>query len=205
MLAFYDTETSGFINPNLSPTDNEQGRLMQIAVLIVDKQLNVVNEFSAIIQPQQPYKLQKRAGDVHGITKAYAESYGIDFMSAVTVLSRLTGRCRYSVCHNHNFDSSVMENESKAFPFYELDPPLSFEKSYCTMRSGLGRVIGCTDKRGRSKLPNLQESYEFFTGKKFEGAHNAMADIKATLRVFKGICDEHPDILPNDLRTYLGV
>lgn len=41
--------------------------------------------------------------------------------------------------------------------------------------------------RKHAKSPNLGEAYEFFTGKKLEGAHNAAVDLAACKAVYLGI------------------
>jgi DNA polymerase-3 subunit epsilon len=41
----------------------------------------------------------------------------------------------------------------------------------------------------KPKSPNLGEAYEFFAGKKLEGAHNAAVDLAACKVVYFGILD----------------
>ncbi|KVD80766.1 hypothetical protein WS62_25945 [Burkholderia sp. ABCPW 14] len=45
--------------------------------------------------------------------------------------------------------------------------------------------------RNHAKSPNLAETYEFFTGKKLEGAHNAAVDLAACKAVYFGIQTHH--------------
>lgn len=47
--------------------------------------------------------------------------------------------------------------------------------------------------RKHAKSPNLAEAYEFFTGKKLEGAHNAAVDLAACKAVYYGI-KKHPAV-----------
>jgi DNA polymerase-3 subunit epsilon len=45
-------------------------------------------------------------------------------------------------------------------------------------------------KRGGSfKQATLSEAYEFFTGKKLEGAHDAMVDVRACMEVYFSCID----------------
>jgi DNA polymerase-3 subunit epsilon len=41
----------------------------------------------------------------------------------------------------------------------------------------------------KNKSANLGEAYEFFTGKKLENAHSALADVDACITVFFAIRD----------------
>jgi DNA polymerase-3 subunit epsilon len=44
-------------------------------------------------------------------------------------------------------------------------------------------------RRNHPKTPNLGEAFEFFTGEKLEGAHSALVDVDACMRIYFALKD----------------
>ena len=126
---------------------------------------------------------------VHGISTAQSNLVGVEEIMAVQDFADLLLTRPKKVCHNYDFDAAFVEQlfqrnmdglSDEHRSVYYLDLP-----HYCTMKSpAVKSLVGAKDKRGRIKWPKLEELHTFLFGESFDGAHDAMVDVKATRRCF---------------------
>ncbi len=83
------------------------------------------------------------------------------------------------VAHNYEYDRDVLKGE---FERLGKIPEFMSKNSFCTKDASTD-IVKIKSARGY-KWPKLIETYEFLFGEKFEGAHDAMADVRACKRVF---------------------
>lgn len=173
MYLFIDTETTGR-NPNKS-------RSVQIAWILADRYGHVLIEESHIIRPEG-FQIELGAIEIHGITHFKAMSHG---KPIEIVLNKLFDAIRYAdviIGHNISFDIKILQNDIKKAGInfnFDLFPKI------CTMMSSTA-WCGITKLNGKSgfKWPKLNELHIRCFGFSFDGAHDALTDVKATMRCF---------------------
>jgi DNA polymerase-3 subunit epsilon len=192
----FDTETTGlptgcnggFPDPrNFSKYDG--ARILQIAWKLV----NITNgetlyEREAIIRPTGPFTIHPKALETHNICLERIDLSGEPLNELINDFSRCVLESDVLVCHNFMFDYSVLLSEvyRDTSLSYHMET-LRSKPYFCTMASGT-ELCQLPFKNGfgkRFKWPKLTELYaHLFNGETFEGAHDAMSDVKATTRCF---------------------
>lgn len=177
MTLVFDTETTGKADFNQPPEHECQPRLVQLAALLLDYDLNSVAEFSCIIKPDG-FEIPVEASKIHGITTQCALSMGIPEIKALEIFKEFATMSKTLVAHNITFDAIVIGRANKIHNLVYTPPT-----PYCTMKSATN-VCKIPGSRGDYKWPSLQEAHKIILGTGFEGAHDAMADVRACARVY---------------------
>lgn len=178
---FFDTETTGIprdYQASCTDTDNWP-RLVQLGWILTDAQGNTLNEGNRIVRPEG-FIIPTQASDVHGITTERALAEGLEFREVMLEFYQDLYRCTQLVGHNIHFDLKVMGAE-----YYRLGYDyrcMIARPSTCTMQATI-EFCNIPGHYG-PKWPRLQELYVKLFGREFEGAHDAMADIRATRECF---------------------
>lgn len=181
----FDTETSGLPDKSMPPSWEGQPHICQLGAILTDAQGKVKAEMNLLVKPVG-WTIPKAASDIHGISQADAENYGLSIKGVLTIFGRLATMAEVLVAHNLPFDLFMLEIECErtgvkmdlppdyACTMAESSPILQIPPTAAMLRSG----------RTNYKNPNLQEAYRHFFGRNFEGAHDAMADVRACKDVF---------------------
>jgi len=181
MILFADTETNGFFRPTLPPYHPEQGRVVQLAAVLVDDNGEELQVLNTLIKPDG-WTISSRLTEIHGITTAMCEENGILMSDALYRLHILIKSCEKVVFHNYAFDASMLLNEWKV---YDAVPNIfSSLPFFCTM---LHTTDLCQLPKTRGagfKWPKLQEAHKHFFGHEFADAHDALADVRACKRIY---------------------
>lgn len=180
MITFFDTETTGFPLKDRPLDGVAQPHLVQLAAITIDNDQKPVAEVNILIRPDG-WNIPKEASDVHGITQERALRYGVREQAAFGLFSRLVEMSETLVAHNINFDKKIMDICATRYGRQLLPNHLAY---HCTMISSTNLCKIPNPVRGGYKWPKLQEVYTFLFGKPFEGAHDAMADIRACMQVY---------------------
>jgi len=185
---FFDTETTGIKtrdNPSFVP------KLVQLGAILQDLDTGrVLAEINLLNKDCGPIPVE--ASKVHGITEDLTAVAGIDLRLIDYVFAHLVAKADLLVAHNIAYDLDIVhDNMEKSAPF--VDETAQF----CTMLGCLYIVKAPLSERQHAffaahpekmdapyKVPNLTETFKHFYGKPFEGAHDAMADIRACRDVF---------------------
>lgn len=184
MILFFDTETTGFYDNNLSFDHEAQPHLVQIAAIMADEEGTSLCEYSFIVNPR--VKIPERASAVHGITDSLASSVGIEEKTALGLFDFMARRAGLIVAHNVNFDINVMRciyARENGAP--QVDVPM-----FCTMEASSPIInLPPTDRMkaagfDKPKPPRLEECIKHFFNEDLAGAHDAMIDVRACARVF---------------------
>lgn len=189
----FDIETTGFYNPRLSLTHPEQGRVIQLAAIKLDSELNEIESFSTLIKPPPNIIMNEGAFKQHGISLEKAHIEGIDLKEALAKFARVTGDNVNLIAHNIKFDFNMLWVEvSSAYVYPAWDNLMQ----YCTMEL-MTPIMKLPHKRRNSfgtqyKWPKLEEAYAHIKGQHPEtniivegGWHNALTDCKATVKIYK--------------------
>lgn len=210
---FYDCETTGLPLFSLPSSHPDQPRIIQLAAALVD--LDTQETIASMCQVIRPdgWTIPPKIEQLTGVTNERAEEYGIGIGVALfNFVQKFWRQSSIRIGHNEPFDARMMRIEFLRDNIYSKDVQVGPHEfipfvdqfksipSYCTMIESktivnlhpTKNMIGNGIKT--PKPPNLSQAYEFFTGKKLEGAHDAMNDVKACIAVYFGIQDHIKNI-----------
>ncbi len=200
---FVDTETTGLLPVGYKNKDKEYLKktmpyLVQVAVMFFDINLNKISERSIIVAPNG-YTIPPESVKIHGISNDYALKHGEARKQVLKYLKAAFDKAVVIVGHNIEFDLSVISTEIDRAAWSDgvwMCPPLyvygedreryyKAEKIIDTMKLGADICkIPSTIKDEKYKWPTLDELYKKLFGKSFQGQHNALNDVKATVECY---------------------
>ncbi|PZU59800.1 MAG: 3'-5' exonuclease [Sphingobium sp.] len=187
MILGYDSETSSLPLWHDPSDDPRQPSLLQLAMLKFDMDGNETDRFNSIVQPRPGCVIAPEAFDAHGITFERAMDEGIPAADAFDVFVEMLRGCELMVGHNESFDRRIMRITAAHHKGFKWEPPCP---AFCTLyRSKYIVNLPPTPAMLRAgiqgpKSPSLTECIRFFFDEDLDGAHDAMVDIAASLRVF---------------------
>lgn len=175
----FDTETTGFTQRD-RPLE-EQPHIVQFAGIMIDIQpdgtYQEIDRVNELVKP--PVSIPFGASQVHGIyDKDVVDELPIS--QKVDVFLRYLNGAHIVLGHNIEYDETVINYELERLGRKGDYQP---QNIICTMKDTVdfcqipGRGIGY-------KYPKLNELYKKLFGEHFEGAHDAMVDVEATLKAF---------------------
>lgn len=181
---FYDFETTGLPLYGEPSEDPRQPHIVQLGVKVMDmitrKPLQAVD---VIVRPNG-WEIPKETSDVHGITTEMAYDMGIPEEAVTEILLELwrPERPRLRVAYNESFDARIMRIALKRHFDDAIADAWKEGQAECAMR-----MANPILKKGR--YSKLVDAYEFFTGRKLEDAHSAMADVDGCMAVYFAVKD----------------
>ncbi len=179
MKLFFDTETTGLADFRAPIDAPSQPRLVQLAAILTTDDLQEISAVNLRVRPDG-FVIPAQAAGVHGVTTEMATATGIRGGAALEVFIALAQPASVLVAFNFDYDRIVMGNEFAKCGFaqsiFELRP------GFCAMKP-MTNVCRLPGARGY-KWPKLQEAYQHCFGKPFEKAHDALADVRATIAVY---------------------
>jgi DNA polymerase III subunit epsilon len=184
MYLFFDTETNGLPkNMHASPLELDNWpRVIQLAYIVLDDNLDEVKTFEALIQPDGWTIPQLKFWIDNGFSDEKNAAEGIPMEDALAHFCDDVSVCNTIVAHNLNFDKPIITAEMLRYGVSPLHKQLY---KHCTMLSSVS-YCAIPAKNGRGyKWPKLEELHEKLFGDKFDNAHDALADVRATVRCFK--------------------
>lgn len=183
MILVFDTETTGKAEFRLPPAHPNQPRLVQLGAILLDEEFHVKGEINLIVKPDG-YEIPDEASNIHGITTEIATKCGLPFHTVLSAFLELSKSATKFVCHNYDFDSLVMASAcTRATDCVGMTAHFR-DGSFCTMRA-MTAICKLPGSYGDYKWPKLQEAYKFAFNEEFEGAHDAMADVRACARLYR--------------------
>jgi DNA polymerase III subunit epsilon len=180
MYLFFDTETTGLPRNYKAPVSDTANwpRMVQIAWQIYDMDGNFVESHDFIIKPEG-FRIPADASKIHGISTERAIAEGHDLSEVLNNFNGHLNAADTLVAHNISFDEKILGAE-----FYRklIDNRLDRISKICTMKS-TSEFCGIPGNYGY-KWPKLSELHQVLFGTGFKEAHNAAADINATVKCF---------------------
>lgn len=182
---FFDTECNGlpqFYDVDVHMTNNWPN-VIQLAWIVTDEQGNVLKRKSHIITPNG-FEINDNVANLTGITTTRAMREGIELTTALSDFMSDVNNAQLLIGHNIDFDMKVVGCE-----LYRNDMDyenLLSKKTLCTMkRSTYFCAIPSSNSRYNDyKWPRLEELYHKLFGCSFSGAHDALADVEATMKCY---------------------
>ena len=194
-ILFYDTETSGLPLWNEPSEDPRQPHIVQLAAILVDPETRqVLSTLDVIVRPNG-WTIPDEVAGIHGITTEKAAALGVPESLALKMLLAMHEQCELRVAHNEPFDMRMLRIAIRR----HLDDSAAMADAWkaaagaCTQRLSTPILqIPATDRmraagRFHYKSANLSEAHRHFFGVDFDGAHSALADVQACMRVYFAI------------------
>ena len=180
VLLFFDTETTGLPRDYRAPlTDGANWpRVVQLAWILFDcdgteqaSQCNLIRPEGWTVPPNM----------IHGISHAQAVADGRPLRAALAEFSAAAEQAHTLVAHNFEFDRAILGAEYVRLTQFD---PIPARRAVCTMKTTANYcAIPAPNGRGY-KWPKLGELHERVFNQRFEGAHDALADVRATARCY---------------------
>lgn len=180
MLIFFDTETTGLWVKGKPIGSPEQPKIVQIAALLTDDDGVEVMSMNVTVYQEQP--VPEKASSIHGKTTEFVQKYGINEGTALTMFEEMLASAHTVVAHNGEYDEQVVRNAITLIDGKNASNPFENKKAYCTMKATTP-LCKIPSSRGY-KWPKLTEAYRHLFGQDFDGAHDALADVRACKDVY---------------------
>lgn len=172
-----DFETTGL--PSEKRSHEAQPGIVQIGIAILDDSFNEIGHINQMINPEKPV-WDPGAIKAHGISpeKVKGEPSLLAFLP--TLVETFLGQ-RHWIGFNNPFDRGVLWWQLLRYgwharfpwPYKDLDM-MALSKDYCNIQGKQG-----------VKPPKLIELHQKLFNEGFSGAHDAMNDVRATVRCAK--------------------
>ena len=197
MILFFDTETTGIRKGGFIP------RVVQIGALLTDNQGKMVGELNLLLQPDGFENIPIEASNVHGFSTDFVKQHGVDRYMALSAFFAMMEQAQTVVAHNAEYDMDLIQIETDYYKDIHNDAQagtiwqdiINEAKVFCTMLNtrdllqlplSAAQASFFKDKGidQQFKNPRLSEAYQHYFGQDFEGAHDAMADVRACKDVY---------------------
>ncbi len=184
MNLFYDTETTGMWNNKLPMGHEDQPKIVQLAAILAYPNGEEAMGINLIVR--QDF-VPDAAAAIHGKTTDIVQKLGLPETIALTVFEEMVAVADNMVAHNGEYDSKVVQNAINLIDGPNAKDFFAGKKQFCTMKAS---TAICKIKGPRGfKWPKLQEAHTILTGVPFDGAHDALADVRACKTVYHRLCE----------------
>lgn len=186
---YIDTETTGKPVKRAGFDHPGQPHLVQLAAILAVGD-RVVGAFNMIVKPPDGVSIPQEVVDVHGIDDETAAKFGVSLNMAVSVFANVAAIADRLVAHSIDFDRTIM---GAAFARMGRATPWMKLPAVCTMRSG-AHVFKEPSRWPKPDdpyaWPSLDKTYRRLVDEAgFEGAHDAMADVRACFKIMRALED----------------
>jgi DNA polymerase III epsilon subunit-like protein len=180
MYLFFDTETNGkALNFNAPATDLENWpRITQLGWQVYDENGILIKEESVLIKPEGWTIPKEKFFIDNNMSTERCEESGLPLESVLKKLIIDMEKSKYLIAHNMAFDINVLGAE---FLRKGVKAENKLNK-FCTMKESTN--ICKIPKFNGYKWPTLTELHKFLFNEGFEGAHDALDDVKACAKSF---------------------
>lgn len=183
----FDTETTGMVEWRLPPEHASQPHLIQLGMLLVDTDdWRARARHSMLVKLPGGQKIDPGAKQAHGISEEDCAFYGVPLMVAASLFNQVCIQADLIVAHNMSFDQSVMLTALHRLG--GKPSRMEGKRLVCTKEESTD-VLKLPGKYDSYKWPTLAEAYRYFAGEDLVGAHDALVDTEACLRIFRGLVD----------------
>ena len=181
ILVCFDTETTGL--------DVQKEHIIQLSLVKFDTETwEKTDTRDWYILPEGDFEIPKEAEAVHHISKEFLLEHGVSLRSVYEELVAFTEGCDMLSYNGNGYDAPLLHYNLK-----RLGLDFAFEGRIWYDALLLERIhtAGMTDENGEKLHNNLTSAYTRYYGHPFEGAHNSLDDVLATIEVFKAQVAAH--------------
>lgn len=173
-LVFFDLETTG--------TNVSEDRIVQIAIVKLFPDGTHISK-QRLINPERPIPAEATA--VHHITDEMVTAEGVrTFRQVAHSLAQMISGCDIAGFNSNRFDVPLLDQE--------------FERAGVDFDFSKARFVDVQTIFHKKEPRTLEAAHKFYCGEPFEGAHDALADTEATMRVLLGQLEMYDD-LPTEI------
>jgi len=193
MYLFFDTETTGL--PLSDFKDPNNPHITQLAWCLYNSNGELFKSFNSLIKPDnweipsiEYFIKQGKTVDEatekskfwidNGFTQSNSLLNGKPIEPILNEFINAIDECKYLIAHNINFDVSIIASEFYRLGLTANTKPIKF----CTMNSTTDLLK--LPAKHNFKKPKLIELHTFLFNEGFNGAHDALADVKACAKCF---------------------
>jgi len=182
-----DTETTGLPARGEVITSPSYPYLVEMAAILFDTDTErEVAMFSFIIRPDG-WTIPSAASEIHGITQEMATARGVPTAVAIAAYTNLRAVSDEIIGHNVEFDLGMIAAQIHRLGRVPAHPGPGAVACTVALGTPICR-IPATERMvaagygDQFKRPNLSELHQYLFGEPFDGAHSALADVRASLR-----------------------
>ncbi|MFK8009974.1 MAG: exonuclease domain-containing protein [Saprospiraceae bacterium] len=168
-LCFFDIESTGL--------NVVRDRIVQIAIIKYPKNGGDPVELEMMINPGIP--ISEEAMNVHGITPKMLSNKP-SFQQVADQLFKFIGNSDLAGYNSNRFDVPMLMEE--------------FSRVGIELDMNRRRTIDVQRIFYKMEPRTLSAALKYYTGKKIENAHDALADVRATIDVLKGQLERYQDV-----------
>jgi DNA polymerase III epsilon subunit-like protein len=180
-LVCFDTETTGL--------DVQKEHIIQLSLVKFDTEnWETIDTRNWYILPEGPFTIPAEAEAVHHISKSFLLENGVSLRSVYDDFIAFTNGCDILSYNGNGYDAPILHYNLKRLGLdFDFDGRTWFDALL------LERIhtAGMTDANGEKVHNNLTAAYTRYYGHPFEGAHNSLDDVLATIAVFKAQVAAH--------------
>lgn len=197
----FDTETTGKLSYGLPAGHSVQPGLVQLgAILYRDRE--IVAELNVITIPVRQgsqhgsmdrISISPDVTAIHGIDDAKVDAAGISTRDALLLFASLVCKADRLIAFNTAFDRDIINTALIREGFGVLPVEANL---HCAMLSASNHLKIPGRRPGQWAWPKLQDAYKALVDPKgFDGAHDAMADVRAAAEVVWALEDAGTEIV----------
>lgn len=191
MILAFDTETTGLPDFKAPSDAKHQPHLVQLAMILIDDDLIERASVSVIIRPDG-WIIPDNVAEIHGITTDIASRVGIPEKIATDLfVSLMYDRPTIALAHNVKFDQRIMRIAMLRHGYDKEWQEKRPTPAFCTMETASPIVNLPPTAKMRAagfikpKPPKLAECIKHFFEEDLQGAHDALVDVRACVRVYR--------------------
>lgn len=179
MILVYDFETTGIPDYKAPSSAPHQPHIVSVAAVLMDNLFTVMDTYTATVRPDG-WTIPAEAAAVHGIDTERATATGIPEPDAVAALYDLSRHAVSRLGFNESFDARIMRIALKRYAPHHADI-WKAQDARCVMRACHPFTKLKQAGSNRPKVPKLSEAVRILLGREHVDAHDAMADVRATI------------------------
>jgi DNA polymerase-3 subunit epsilon len=193
MYLAFDTETTDIPRPHLEADHPAQPHLLQFAGVLFDESGTELDRLFTMVRPGRGALLSAHAFAAHGISLEEAFHRGVGVSEVFRWFASASKRSTCIVGHNVHFDLQIMAIVAARLGETGWSTP---PQTFCTMTQSTPLVNLPPTFRMRAagrfhpKSPSLTECIRHFFGEEHRDAHDAAADVRACIRIFRHLQQE---------------
>lgn len=180
-LVCFDTETTGL--------DVRKEHILQLSLVKFETDTwQVLDQRDWYILPEGEFTIPPEAEAVHHISKEFLLEHGVSLRSVFEDFKSFIGDCNMLSYNGNGYDAPLLH-----YNLERLGLPFAFEGRIWFDALLLERIHteGQVDANGEKLHNNLTAAYTRYYDHPFEGAHNSLDDVLATIEVFKAQIQHH--------------
>ena len=181
-IVCFDTETTGL--------STQKDHIIQFSLVKIDTHSwEVLGTRDWYILPEGEFTIPAEAEAVHHISKAYLLEHGVSMRSIYDDLIAFTDGCDMLSYNGNGFDAPILHyNLARIGRDFNFEGRTWYDALLLERQHMYGKIDPQTNEPYRC---TLTDAYTRYYGHPFEGAHNSLDDVMATIEVFKAQIQEH--------------